>query len=301
MLIDAFLRADEEAARVTPALLKDFKRDLPDFLDTLGGLFGAIVAAIDALDESGFEAGLEAARTRLGVSVEELVARIRGDDSDPLVADARELWKATDRAQAAKIVAHLCFRSFRWALADLYRLRLTAVLGHMRVEAEAVALIHLFRAEPAFADRWLATSEDGRRFFQDSQPKVKQFLSQHGLYKAYDYGSSVAQHVRMMSAAPALDVTAEATHLTYELRDQEVDPNDPFSLHNGVAYFARTQVRVLKALEQAFPDAVVADILDDLETAARYVDDLYWLIDRRYPQEVRNMYAAEAGPTAPTT
>lgn len=89
-----------------------------------------------------------------------------------------------------------CQRYWSFGSLELFRLRQTAALGYLRLEAESMALVALFLADDDLADRWsqLRTREEGQKFFRESQQRVKEVLKKYDLDKIYDIASGSAQH-----------------------------------------------------------------------------------------------------------
>jgi hypothetical protein len=163
-------------------------------------------------------------------------------------------------------------------------LKLTAAAGYLRIEAETIALLLLFQEEPDLADRWLDPKENMKKFFGETQGAVKEILETHKLTMAYEHGSAVAQHARFASAARGL--RQDGTVL-----DQEFDPKEPVSFHVGLAYFLRTQKRILELLPTVF-----AGLGDDQEfqnalaAFASLEDKTWWVMERKYEKEIREFY-----------
>lgn len=74
------------------------------------------------------------------------------------------------RAYLARVqVAALLQRQFMWAATDLFRTRLTAMLGYRRQQAEGLALLSLMRKDAKFANRWYSvrTLQEGKAFYKE--------------------------------------------------------------------------------------------------------------------------------------
>ena len=99
----------------------------------------------------------------------------------------------------------------------------------------------------------MANGKEGRAFFNETQPILKQRLSGVSLASVYDQGSAAAQHVRVLSAVSGLSFSETHARLNY----QEVREDDPFSCFLAVLSFLSTQVYVFRVLTDVFPE--VAD------------------------------------------
>src|SRR5262249_13182282 len=93
--------------------------------------------------------------------------------------------------RARAILKQLAFRSFVWGVTDLLRLRVTAALGHARIEVEAVALMNIMAENPAVAWKWFGIDSDsaGQRFFGEHKARVREILTRFELVDLYDMAS----------------------------------------------------------------------------------------------------------------
>lgn len=223
----------------------------------------------------------------LGISGQllyDIVSRPPDPGEDARITSARGIDKAVSQALARRTLFHLLWRAYRWGLADLRRLKLTAAAGYMRVEAETIALLLLFQRHPDLSERWLNPKENMNKFFRETQGEVKEILEQHKLTMAYEHGSAVAQHARFASAARG--IRQDGTVL-----DQEFDPQEPVSFHLGLAYFLRMQKRILALLPTVF-----AGLGDDegfnggLAAFTSLEDKTWWVMERKYENEVREFH-----------
>ena len=188
---------------------------------------------------------------------------------------------------ARLMLLELVWRAYRWGLMDLRRFRLTPAAGYVRVEAESVALLLLFRERPDLAERWMNPNEDMLNFFHQTQPDVKRFLEQHKLKSAYEQGSAIAQHARFASVARGIRIRAGDV----QVLDQEFDPEKPVTFHLGLAYFLRIQKRIFDVLPLVF-----VGLHDDTEfkTAVAEFDALekktWWVLERKYKREIEDFH-----------
>jgi hypothetical protein len=284
--LDELLAIDASVAEGSVMIFKE----LPPSLDCANAgmeLFETTATWIQKYESANpAQARFDEAAQELGVSGPDLFKLIRNPPApseSASMAKARGADKDIAQIIGYRTLLQLAYRSYRSGLTDLRRLKLTAAAGHLRVEVESASLIVLFFDEPSFAERWINPSENQRRFFSDSQPKVKANLKPFELTNAYDHGSAVAQHARFGSAARGLRMNGhEVTVL-----DQEFDPESPVTFHLGIAYFLRIQVRIFNMLcsrfkdlqsEEAFKGAL--DKYQDLE------GKVWWVVERKYAKEI---------------
>jgi hypothetical protein len=205
-------------------------------------------------------------------------------DEDPRISEARGLDKEVDHAIAARTLLQLCWRSYRWGITDLRRLKLTSTSGWLRVEAESLALMLLFVEDPALARRWINVKEDMVRFFRETQPRVKELLRTRKLMQAYEHGSAVAQHPRFASAARGIRPDGEVL-------DQEFDPEDPVTFHLGLAWFYRVQVAIFATLPDVFKGLGDDENFNREFDAYRQLEErTWWVLQRKYATEIRDFY-----------
>jgi hypothetical protein len=204
---------------------------------------------------------------------------------DPRITKARGLDKEVQHALAGRTLLQLCWRSYRWAITDLRRLKLTSASGWVRVELESVALMLLFRKDPSLAERWINPKENMITFFRETQPSVKEILKSRNLMQAYEHGSAVAQHARFASAARGLRLPDG------DVLDQEFDPKEPVSFHLGLAYFYRVQTRIFSAFPDVFEGLGDDGIYqDEFKVYQELEEKTWWVMERKYAEEIRDFY-----------
>jgi len=94
----------------------------------------------------------DAAAAELEISGPELLASIRQPVDElehPAISAARGIDHDMSLIIAQRTLLQLCYRSYRWGLTDLRRLRLTASAGFLRMQTRVVPM--LTRALPALA------------------------------------------------------------------------------------------------------------------------------------------------------
>jgi hypothetical protein len=89
------------------------------------------------------------------------------------------------------------------AVADLLRMRLTVPLGYLRLQCESIALLKLMSENPSATQQWVSiqTDKDGRAFFQQHQPRVKDILTAYNLSDVYEHASGAALRSRFIGLA----------------------------------------------------------------------------------------------------
>jgi hypothetical protein len=228
------------------------------------------------------------AAKELGLSGQDLLAAIRSPAA-PHEPNALTQARGADRDIAQLIgcrtLLQLAYRSYRSALTDFRRFKLTSAAGHLRVEAESAVLIRLFQDEPEFAERWLNPKEDMRRFFIQAQPLVKKRLTQYDLLVAYEHGSAVAQHPRFASAARGIRLDGNSVTVL----DQEFDPEDPVTFHLALAYFLKMQARIFALLADTFTHlASDSGFTEAVRKYAEFAEKTWWVLERRYRSELES-------------
>jgi hypothetical protein len=222
--------------------------------------------------------------TSLGVTDQELFDRLTSGN-DKGLTEAHSCWQRMLAHRWVKVLVLACQRYWAWGATDLARLRVTSAMGCLRLEAEAAGLTSLFLRQPELAERWsrIGSEQEGRRFYRDTQPCVKQVLGKLRLGGAYDIASAASHHVRMVSVARSL--VSKPNKL--RLPDQEFDPDDPFSFHLALAYFHRMQSRVLGALGRLIPGVADAEWNAAFDEHSAKVDALWKTLQAKYPDHVK--------------
>ena len=117
-------------------------------------------------------------------------------------------------------------------------------------------------------------------------------MTRYRLNAFYERGSGSSQHVRMASVVMGISLTDMGT----QLRDQEIDPDDPGSYLRRALWFLSAQVAVFAALDECAPE-----VRCDGWSARR--DDfgqrwaLLWrLLEERYPHDAQEGTGGGEGP-----
>ncbi len=295
--IDELIRADSTNTPIALDLLRAFDPATTAAFETADGLFAAFnrcaaerYSRHDAADDQ----RLVTLASGLSLSRDELIARIRSDESFPAIEEARTAWGAMGARYSKKIVLLLLSRYFRWGVADLLRLRITPVLGYGRLQAEACALLRLFVDEPCRADEWQRTSlteGGGRRFFNETRGTLRTIMDRYHLSGFYERGSASSQHVRMGSAVSGLSITDDGM----QLRDQEVDPENPGAYIRQALWFLGIQVTIFVNFLDAVQEVQCDEWQDSCRTFNEQWARLWRLLEERYPLDegVANEPSAE--------
>lgn len=178
-----------------------------------------------------------------------------------------------------------CQRYWSYGATELFRLRHTATLGYLRLEAESMALVVLFLQDDALAHRWAnITKESAHQFFRDTQPRVKAVLKQFDLNNTYDIASGSSQHVRMAGLVRSM-MSSKPGQLS--LPDQEFNLDDPYSFHLGIAHFHRIQSRIFSALGSVIPDARTDEWVKQETAFADNAAELWKVLEQRYAKNIQ--------------
>jgi hypothetical protein len=220
---------------------------------------------------------------QLGLGDQELIGRLQGDFGDQ-PAEAQLAWARLSAYRAIKILLLACQRYWAWAATDLARLRLSTATGYLRLQAEVVGLVKLFLDEPQLAERWFNIQDKptGRKFFNETQKKLRDALKPFELDGVYDIASSGSQHVRVASVVRSIVTTRGQIKLS----DQDVDAADPFNFHLTVAHFHKVQGRVIKGLGELLPDVADEGWRKVFNTLATQVNAVWKALEKAYPEEL---------------
>ncbi len=255
--LDKLLAADQANVKNSRAGLAKLDPALPGVIEVAAGMFGAFERCLKGAGGAGDaqdDETLSQAARHLNLTPEELMAKLL---TEALTATAPsptcQAYIRMEARRARAVLFLLLQRSFMWGATDLLRMRVTPAEGYRRLEAETIGLLILIRDNPVIGVRWLriVTDKEGRTFFNDTNFRVKSILQTVDLASAYDAGSGASQHVRFASAV--LSLSWPDRHTT-QLAYQEIRADDPFEWFLGTLVFLSTQVRVLHALSQAFPE-----------------------------------------------
>lgn len=200
------------------------------------------------------------------VEVEETVERL-GLDSDGLLLDLAKtdptvrgvVDRFVSRDARALLLARLGVLHTQ-AFADFFRMRVTAPLAYLRIQAESVALIVLMSREPSIAQEWsdIRTDEDGRRFYRSYQNRVVGVLQDSRLLNVYELASGGAVHSRFAALARSMSITHTSEdgkfRREYLVRAQEFDPDDPVLFYVTVAHALRVQENIFRELVRSVPE-----------------------------------------------
>ncbi len=276
-------RATDEARRILWAL----DPWLATALDEVADIFKILCDARRSSDlPRRFENSLETVARELRVDRDALMVRIRSGDQDPRLKNIRELYRLYRAVDISSLPFVLCGRYFRWMATDLLRGRVTAAIGYLRLQTEAVALVYLFHEEPGEAEAWHSANAaaDGRSFYRRTQKRLKKLIEGLHLLGAYDWGSSHSLHVRMPPVLRAHTIETGPDNTYLWLKDHEFDAAEPLRFLDDVVRILHTQAIVLKGLQRASPWAdtnLVLARLKDFATSFTRVQQMLVALDRQ--------------------
>jgi len=284
--LDELIQVDADNVSNSRKALANFDPELSRALDTAAGMFKTFCRCMEgALDDSADWATLDGCGTELGIDADTLVSLIRTNARDATLDRARAAWLRLYARRARGIVLLLLQRQFMWAATDLLRMRLTATIGYGRQQAESLALLFLMRDDATIADRWmkLAADNDGKRFHREFQGRILEVIERLDLGGAYEGGSGTSMHVRLASAIRGLSLDRKPNEIW--LGYQDVRSNDPFSYYLEVLSFLGIQVRLFRALGDAFPEVRDQIWPGRVESFTRHVASLWERLEKLFPEQ----------------
>jgi hypothetical protein len=80
------------------------------------------------------------------------------------------------------------------------------------------------------------------------------------------------------------------------LKDQEFNPDDPYSFHLGVAHFHRLQARILSALGATLPDVRTDEWVKQEAAFVQHAAELWTLLEKRYAKHIDEQASEETPP-----
>jgi len=283
--IQELLAADESNTRVTPELIRMLHPWALAAFDDAACLFRLLYRTLgDWPAERALDPRLHQMAESNGLSDDQLIALLKAGQA-ARVEGAAEAWAKVWTFRLVKYPVLACQRYWSYGATELVRLRHTATLGYLRLEAESMALVALFLQDDALAHRWASiTKENAHQFFRDTQPRVKAVLKQFDLNNTYDIASGSSQHVRMAGLVRSM-MSSKPGQLS--LPDQEFNIDDPYSFHLGIAHFHRIQSRIFSALGSAIPDARTAEWVEQEAAFANNAAALWKVLEQRYAKDIQ--------------
>ena len=244
--IERVLAADDANSKISPKLIAQLHPAAAAHFELTDDMFRLLLEKVDSRQDAE-DSTLAAMASEMGLTEDALVVRLSTRDV-MVPEDAREAFQRLRALRVVRLLVLAVERYWVFGATDFHRLRVASAGGYLRLEAEASAFVTLFLRNPALAIRWqsLGTRDEGKRFFRETQGDVLKVLEAVNLRSTYDISSGGSQHVRMASLVRSMPDSGES-----RLRGQEFDVDDPYSFHLALAYFHRTQSRVLFALGQA--------------------------------------------------
>jgi hypothetical protein len=292
--VDELLKVDGTTAEQSVLVFKTLAPDAMDCANAALRVFAAAAGWVIEYEQNHPEGEkFNALADELGIPGQELYAIVQGtptEGEDPRIAAARGIDKSVALALAQRTLLQLCWRSYRWGITDLRRLKLTSAAGHLRVGVEAAALMLLFMEQNEYAFRWLDPKDNKIKFFNETKHLVREILKDRRLAQAYEYGSAVAQHARFASAARGIRLQRG----DIQVLDQEFEPQDPVTFHLALAYYLRMQGRIFGLLTEVF-DGLARDGTFHNELAGFFKLDekVWWVLERKYGKEIKEFYVDE--------
>ncbi len=154
-----------------------------------------------------------------------------------------------------------------------------------------MALVVLFFEDNALAERWEHLAKaDAKKFFSETQPRVKAVLKRYDLNNTYDIASGSSQHVRMAGLVRSM-MSNKPGQLS--LPDQEFNIDDPYTFHLGIAHFHRIQSRILGALGSVIPDVRTDEWVQQEEAFVGNAAELWKTLERRYAKDIQEQASAD--------
>jgi hypothetical protein len=288
--IQQLLAADEANTRASPKLMALLHPWALAAFDDAASLYRPLYRELgDWKTEHDVDRRLHQLAQENGLSDQGLIERLKaGQAHDIEGADAA--WMRLWTLRLVKFTVMACQRYWSWGSLELFRLRQTAALGYLRLEAESMALVVLFLEDDALADRWAnITKAEAKKFFSETQPRVKKVLAKYDLNNTYDIASGSSQHVRMAGLVRAL--SSKPGELS--LRDQEFSPDDPYSFHLGVAHFHRIHARILPALGSVLPEVRTDEWVKQEAAFVQQAAELWKILETRYAREIEEQASGE--------
>jgi hypothetical protein len=280
--------------------LKELDPSLPVSLDMAAEMFSEFPQFAESRFSELVAGDLERIRRRareLGKTGDELTEMLHCNGCNAELLGAALDPYLRNRGRAARAVIFLLLhRQYLWAATDLLRLRLTAMDGGRRLEAESIGLLLVIQNDPSVGDQWLRVVSDdhGRNFFNHTKKLVSAALRRVRLANIYANGSSIAQHVRAASVARGLSFSSTGVEIS-----SHDGQDDPFAFFLSAVSFLSTQVDVFRALTEAFPEVTDPFWGSRVRLFTVEVAPLWKRLEERFPREWRRLQERGQGPAAP--
>lgn len=289
--IQELLAADEANTRVTPELMKALHPWAVTAFDDTSSLYRLLYRALgDWPAEHAVDRDLHQMAEANQLSDDRLIELLKTGQANH-IEGAAAAWQRLWMLKMVKYPVMACQRYWSYGAAELFRLRHTAALGYLRLEAESMALAVLFFEDDALAERWAhLTKADAKKFFSETQPRVKAVLKRYDLNNTYDIASGSSQHVRMAGLVRSM-MSNKPGQLS--LPDQEFNVDDPYTFHLGIAHFHRIQTRILCALGSVIPDVRNDEWVKQEKAFVENAAGLWQTLERRYAKEVQEQASGD--------
>lgn len=197
------------------------------------------------------------------------------------------------RARATLLLSG--YRSYMWAVTDIYRTRVTSSMNHFRQQIEAIFYMDLILIKPSVGEEWFyAGNKTGKKFFRKYSSELGEFLDKSKLANTYNRISGAASHTRLSSLIYGLEIdstTKEDRYIDiYTVKMQEVSNDKPEQLVLSVLDFLDDQIKIFQALLSALPE--FDDPLLCETRIPSFIDKitrLFTLFQERFPEMVKEI------------
>jgi len=181
-----------------------------------------------------------------------LIGKREGHD---VIANAKRALESGNAVIARTYLVLRLGRDFLFGLSDLLRLRLTSMLGYLRIQVETAAILTLISSDSAMAVDWLNTADlkRGTEFYKKHHQRIIKKLKELSLHRYYEQGSSMALHSRVLGVASGIMIGKQiGSPGTVRLTYQEID--DHVILLLWFCVYLRAHKEIIDALPQALPE-----------------------------------------------
>jgi len=294
--IQLLLEADSKNVEATKQLYADYHPYLTEALDEAAALFKTLSRAYGqkAKDDADSKM-LNDLADRYGISgADELRSLIESPPpNDPakldFLSEFNELEHRWMSRRVRGMLLLLSFRCYMFAATDLFRIRISSAIGHLRVQVEAVALMNMICKKPDIASEWIKISnhKEGKRFFR-SHP-IRDFIDKHDLAHAWNLASGSAQHARFASIVYGLaQVTSQKDHRRIDQYNVVFQEGEPHERILYTLFLLRTQYQLFIAIREG-----LEEVEDPLLINTRFpnfkskVEFLWKRLEEVFPEKVK--------------
>ena len=241
--IQNLLDADEDNVKNCKRLFNDFSPELSQSLDDCANFYSIFLRVLSRTFKD---------------DIDQSIIESTGNNKDihEHVSAKNRFWSR--RARATLLL--LTYRSFMWAVTDIYRIRITASMNHVRQQIESAFYMNLIYLEPHIAEEWfnVGTRIKGRKFFVKYKEKLRNFCDEQRLAETYNRISGSASHSRLSSVIYSMEIKSNVVENRYEdiysIKMQEVNEDKPEQLILAVLSFLDDQIKLFDAILKALPE-----------------------------------------------